>query len=111
MEMVELMKALGHETRLRVLHLLIVKGGLCVCDLFEVLQLPQPTVSRHLKLLRDADLVSGFRENQWMHYQVNADVPSEIMAVVSLVVAGAQKDSLLQADLKRLQKVKLAVCC
>lgn len=111
MEMVELMKVLGHETRLRILHLLIEKGGLCVCDLFEVLKLPQPTVSRHLKLLRDADLVTDFRENQWVHYRINTDISKATQSVMSQVVAEARKESLCQADLLRLKKVKLAVCC
>ena len=111
MNVVELMKALGHETRLRILHLLLTRDALCVCDLFEVLQLPQPTVSRHLKLLRDAGLVSDYRENQWVHYEVNKELKEERRRVMDVVLAEAKHEKLLKSDLLRLDKAALAVCC
>lgn len=111
MEIVELMKALGHETRLRILHLLLARDALCVCDLFEVLQLPQPTVSRHLKLLRDAGLVSDYRENQWVHYEVKKELKAERRRVMDVVLAEAKHEKLLKSDLLRLDQAALAVCC
>ena len=57
----KLFKALSDETRLRILSLL-TEGELCVCDLMEVLQLPQSTVSRHLAYLRNTGLVADRRQ-------------------------------------------------
>jgi ArsR family transcriptional regulator len=62
-------KALSDETRLRILSLL-GEGELCVCDLMEILDLPQSTVSRHLAYLRNADLVEDRRQGVWMYYRL-----------------------------------------
>jgi ArsR family transcriptional regulator len=62
-------RAFSDRTRLRLLHLL--RGGeTCVCDLVDVLGVPQPKVSRHLAYLRRAGLVTARREGMWMHYQL-----------------------------------------
>lgn len=65
----KLFKALSDETRLRILSLLTA-GELCVCDLMEVLQLPQSTVSRHLAYLRNTGLVDDRRQGVWMYYRL-----------------------------------------
>ena len=62
-------KALSDETRLRILCLLL-DGELCVCDLMEVLQLPQSTVSRHLAYLKNAGWVEDRRCGVWMYYSI-----------------------------------------
>lgn len=62
-------RALSDRTRLRILNLLR-DGELCVCDLVAVLDVPQPTASRHLAYLRKVGLVVARREGQWMHYQL-----------------------------------------
>lgn len=65
----EIFKALGDETRLRILNIL-ASGELCVCDIMEVLSLPQSKVSRHLALLRHAGLVIVRKEGLWVYYSV-----------------------------------------
>lgn len=62
-------KALADETRLRILCLLL-EGELCVCDLMEVLQLPQSTVSRHLAYLKNAGWLDDRRCGVWMYYSI-----------------------------------------
>lgn len=64
-----LFKALSEAIRLRILALLI-EGERCVCDLMAVLDLPQSTVSRHLATLRNAGLIKGRRQGQWMYYRL-----------------------------------------
>ncbi|WP_457574744.1 ArsR/SmtB family transcription factor [Desulfolithobacter sp.] len=64
-----LFKALSEETRLRIL-VLLTRGELCVCDLMEVLDLPQSTISRHLAYLRHAGWVEGRRQGVWMYYRL-----------------------------------------
>jgi ArsR family transcriptional regulator len=62
-------RALSDRTRLRILNLL--QGGeLCVCHLVAVLDVPQPTASRHLAYLRKAGLVVARKEGLWMHYSL-----------------------------------------
>lgn len=62
-------RALADPTRLRILALL-QDGELCVCDLFTVLDVPQPKVSRHLAYLRKAGFLLGRKEGQWRYYRL-----------------------------------------
>lgn len=66
-------KALSDPIRVRILHLLLQEESFCVCDLVEILQLKQSTVSRHLAYLKNAGLVESWREGVWMHYSVCQD--------------------------------------
>ena len=63
----EIFTALSDRTRLRLLNLLRA-GEVCVCDLVEGVGAPQPTVSRHLAVLRGAGLVRARKEGLWAHY-------------------------------------------
>jgi ArsR family transcriptional regulator, arsenate/arsenite/antimonite-responsive transcriptional repressor len=62
-------RAFSDPIRLRILHLLR-EQELCVCDLVDILRLPQPTVSRHLSYLRRAGLVDVRQERSWNFYQL-----------------------------------------
>ncbi len=64
------LKALADPIRLRLVWLLLDGCEHCVCELVRALALPQPTVSRHLRILREAGLVAGRREGTWMHYSL-----------------------------------------
>jgi len=68
-EMVEQLKAVSHPLRLRVLALLGV-GELCVCQVAEVLQMPQSSVSEALRELRRAGFVSERKEGRWVFVSV-----------------------------------------
>ncbi len=68
-ETTSLFKALSDETRIRIVTLL-THGELCVCDLMEILGLPQSTVSRHLATLRHAGLVADRRQGVWIYYRL-----------------------------------------
>jgi len=61
-------KALAEPVRLRIINLLINQESLCVCDLVTVLEIGQSTASRHLAYLKNAGLVTAWREGTWMHY-------------------------------------------
>jgi ArsR family transcriptional regulator, arsenate/arsenite/antimonite-responsive transcriptional repressor len=60
-------RALSDRTRLRILNLL-QDGELCVCHIVAVLDVPQPTASRHLSYLRKTGLVTGRKEGLWIYY-------------------------------------------
>jgi ArsR family transcriptional regulator, arsenate/arsenite/antimonite-responsive transcriptional repressor len=65
-------KALGDPTRLAIVNQLAGSGELCVCNL-EPLGLSQPTISHHLKVLRDAGLVESTRRGTWAFYRLVPD--------------------------------------
>lgn len=62
-------RAFSDPTRLRILHLLVA-GEMCVGDLVDVLGVPQPTASRHLRYLREANLVEVRRDGRWCIYSL-----------------------------------------
>lgn len=64
------LRALGDERRLAVLHML-AGGERCACELLEELEVSQPTLSHHMKVLCDAELVTCRREGRWAHYAIN----------------------------------------
>ena len=68
-ELTRLLQALGDPTRLRILNLLAA-GELCVCYFVEILDNPQPKISRHLAYLRRAGIVDARRDGKWIHYSL-----------------------------------------
>ena len=62
-------KGFADPTRIRILSVLAA-GELCVCDIVDILGLPQPTVSRHLSYLRRTGLVESTREWKFAHYRL-----------------------------------------
>ncbi|MVU80897.1 metalloregulator ArsR/SmtB family transcription factor [Nocardia sp. ET3-3] len=65
-------KALGDPVRLRLLSLIAAAGGeeVCVCELTPAFDLSQPTISHHLKVLREAGLLTSERRGTWVYYRV-----------------------------------------
>lgn len=78
--LVEFLKSISDETRLRIL-VLLAHREMCVCEICEVLGESQPKVSRHLARLRDAGYVKDDRQGQWVFYYTNLNnsVYEEIM--------------------------------
>ena len=78
--MAPMLAALADPVRLRIVSMLMAapEGSSCGCDLEEPLGLSQPTVSHHLKVLREAGLVEGERRGRWVHYRVVPDRLAEI---------------------------------
>lgn len=68
------MQILAHPVRLQILDILARNGGrVCVCDIDGAVAVKQPTVSHHLKLLRDADLIDSERQGLWAYYFIKRD--------------------------------------
>jgi ArsR family transcriptional regulator len=75
-------EALSDPIRRRILVLLLIHDERCVCDLNAALDAPQPKVSRHLGVLREAGLVLTRREGVWMHYRLHPDLPAWAVRVL-----------------------------
>jgi ArsR family transcriptional regulator len=65
----EIFKAISDPTRLKILYLL-QDGELCVCEIINVLEKPQSTISHHLNVLKKAGFIKGRKEGLWIHYQL-----------------------------------------
>jgi len=81
-------KALGDPVRLRLLSMIASAGGgeVCVCDLSGSFDLTGPTISHHLKVLREAGLVDSDRRGTWVYYRL---VPAALAVLVGLIDVGA----------------------
>lgn len=99
-------QALGDNTRLRLLHL-IGQQEICVCYLVEVLEQPQPKISRHLAYLRSAGIVAARREGKWMHYRMVTPPHAGAAQILHQTMDWMEHDRAMQADRARLTRV----CC
>ena len=71
-------KALCDENRIKILKLLVT-GEKCACKLLEEINITQPTLSHHMKILCDSGIVSGRKEGKWTHYSISESGAIEAM--------------------------------
>lgn len=103
-------RALSDSTRLRILNLL--RGGeLCVCDLVAVLDVPQPTASRHLAYLRKAGLVLTRKEGLWHYYRLTPCTGAFHEKLLECLATCEAADPRLAADIRRLRASNGRDCC
>jgi len=82
--MASVAKALGDPIRMQLVDVLRKHAGkVCVCELVPLFDLSQPTVSHHLKVLREAGIVDSERQGLWAYYYVNPDALEEVSAWLS----------------------------
>lgn len=104
-------RAFSDRTRLRILHILL-NGELCVGDIVEILQAPQPRISRHLAYLRKANLVVVRRTGPWSHYSLTQAKTSFHRKLLECLAKCFGEVPELQADLARAAKIrKSGGCC
>jgi len=72
----QICKALGDENRLKIISLL-TKGELCACHILEQFKITQPTLSHHMKILSDCQLVKSRKDGKWTYYEINCCVFKE----------------------------------
>ena len=77
METVKVLKALANDTRLDIVRMLLVKP-MCVHALARHFQVSEPTICVHIRVLREAELVSGERKGYFVHYKANMGVIQEL---------------------------------
>ena len=88
----EVAKALGHETRLEIIDILVDKGEKCVCELTEILDVSQSTVSKHLGVLKRAGIVDSKKEGLNVTYSLRTPCVKRFFNCL---------DQILEKDLKR----------
>ena len=83
-DLADLFKALADPTRVAIVNRLAAGEECCVCDLTDAFELSQPTVSHHLRILRDAGLVEADRRGTWAYYRLVPDVIERLRDVFSV---------------------------
>ncbi|WP_286221605.1 metalloregulator ArsR/SmtB family transcription factor [Marinobacter apostichopi] len=97
---VAVFKAMADEFRLSALLLIRDQGPLCVCELTEAFDVPQPKVSRHLATLKDTGLLETERRGQWIYYSFNRQIPSWLVRVLD--ETASSNGGLIQQSQERL---------
>ena len=103
-ETAKLNKALSDITRLRIMVLLYKRKKLCVCEIKEVIGLSQPTISSHLKILENVNLVKSFREGKWINYKVHENLEKEKKQYLEFLISMFKDNNQTAADVERAKK-------
>ena len=85
-------KAFCDENRIRILKMLR-NGEKCACKLLEELNVTQPTLSHHMKILCDSGIVTGRKEGKWMHYSISEDgakAAADLLKELTTVAGGSE---------------------
>ena len=90
-ELAKVFKALGDPVRLRLLSLIASHAGgeACVCDLTDAFDLTGPTISHHLKVLREAGIIDGERRGTWIYYRV---LPTTLQTLSAVLMAPSETE-------------------
>lgn len=79
--------ALGNPNRARIVEYLSC-GPLCACELLEHFHISQPTLSSHMRILREAGLVTERQAGRWKHYSLNRELLAEFLAFAACLFRG-----------------------
>ncbi|WP_433501532.1 ArsR/SmtB family transcription factor [Sphaerimonospora sp. CA-214678] len=82
----QVFKALGDPVRLRIVSIVASHAGgeVCVCDITGAFDLSQPTISHHLKVLKDVGLLTSERRASWVYYRLVPETLNELSALLNV---------------------------
>jgi len=102
-----LFELLADRTRRRLLKLIYDHHEVCVCRLVGGLAEPQPKISRHLALMRQARLLRSRRDRTWIIYALDPQVPAWAVRVIQQLAEAAEADPVSAADRARMGLIKV----
>ena len=104
-------KALADENRIRILCLLKNKKDLCVCEITGIIGLAQPTISSHLKLLENADLIESFKDRLWVNYNISSSLDSFSSEFIEVLYKNLKNDKQIKIDEENAKKINRDAIC
>nr|WP_097026777.1 metalloregulator ArsR/SmtB family transcription factor [Clostridium peptidivorans] len=105
MDLIQVMKALSDETRMRMLNIL-KDGDLCVCEIEVLLDINQSNASRHLNKLTNAKILDYYKVAKYVYYKINEDTVKEFPFLKEIIKEHAIKLKQCSMDLERLKKYR-----
>lgn len=101
---------LSDKNRLRILKLLEYKP-MCVCELTHIIGIRQPSISRHLRKLREANLIDSRQEGQWNEYFINRKGDEYTRTLLGNLSGWINEDIVIVEDLKKVdQTCRESIC-
>lgn len=110
-DIVTFSRALADPTRWRIIRL-VMNDALCVCELADILEMPQSSVSSHVQIIRKAGLLESEKCEKWTYFQIHRDYRKLIQTLAKFFEPSA--DSVLEGDSARAGKrlaVRESSCC
>lgn len=110
-DLMTIFKALGDRNRIRIVRML-QERELCVCEVREILGLSNSTVSKHLSILRAADIVVDEKDGRWVNFRLNRRSTSPMVpALLALLRSRLADDDQIRKDLEMARKVdRIKIC-
>lgn len=96
--------SLSNEIRLRCLYLVATRTEVCVCEAVDALGIPQPTISRAFKTLKEAGLVTDRRDANWTYYRLGEELPEWLSRVLQSTVGELSNSEPYLGDGKRFER-------
>jgi len=105
------LKAISDTQRLRILALLN-QSELCVCELREIVGFTMATISQHLSILKDAEIVVDRKEKKWVFYSINWEgLAKELKVLLKEILDLIQSDRIIIQDMEKLKKLDKTLRC
>lgn len=95
--------ALADATRWRIIQL-VLDEALCVCELADILKMPQSSVSSHLQVIRKAGILASERCEKWVYYRVEPRFHGLLVALGKTFSASASTDAVVRSDARKAQR-------
>ncbi len=110
-ELIKVFKALSDSNRIRILKMLQIRP-MCVCEITAVLNLATSTVSKHLSILRDTDLIYDIKEGKWVNYYLNTKPENNyIRELTPLIKKWLPDDATILQDSVKAKQVDRNILC
>jgi ArsR family transcriptional regulator len=106
----QLFKAFSDESRLRIINLLL-QGELCICNLMDILEMPQSKVSRHMAYLKHSGIVDDRREGIWVYYSLCEPKDRAHASILQSLESSFSEYDVFKHDLEKLRQLKLKDSC
>ena len=110
-ELLKILKALSDKNRLRIVKML-QQRSCCVCEITAVLGLATSTVSNHLSILKDAEIIGDIKDGKWVDYYLNTRTNNVFLnGLLPLLTFWLNNDAKVQADLEKLKTTNRLDLC
>lgn len=107
----KIFKALSDPNRIRILKMLQIRF-LCVCEIRDILQLANSTVSKHLSILRDAELIVDEKDGKWVNYSLNTSTSEKYVSqLLPLLKEWLPDDAVILADAEMVISINRETIC
>ena len=103
-QLIQIFKALSDKNRLRIVKMLEQKS-MCVCEITEILQLANSTVSKHLSILKNAGLIVSQKEGRWINYKINPESDKYVNALEDIMKDWINDDPVIEKKKKKVYTV------